>query len=225
MRALLWKKEKELSTNIIRVIASAILPIIILVSMILQKYSFIEIMVLLPMVTIILLWMALYSIEDIVFAEVVLGTNITFKDFWLFNLLFESMIGLVYSFILGLFTYLLRYHDTSINFNTLLQIVISFVNGFGLIAFATFYISNYSKVRNMISSIGAIFNISIIVVVFATPNIARLLIEYRYLLLLASVLLTITSYLAVTKFSNIEDFIVNIKKMGQAYDNSRSIDE
>lgn len=226
MKALFWKKLKELYINKIRIVASAMVPLLYIFGMIYQGYSFDDILFLFPIITIILCWIILYSVEDIIFAEVVLGTGITIKDIWLFNLFFEVVIGFLYSIILVVITYLIKFNDTIITFNNIFTLFFAFVCGLGLISFATFYVSDYSRIKNIFSSIGAIVNIAIIIFVFAAPKWVAIIVDNGFTLIITiSLLLCLISYYIVKNFSNPEKFVMNIKKLGLTYENNQSIDE
>jgi hypothetical protein len=224
MNALFWKKNKEL-LNSKKFIVVLFISAIITVFMIIRPIELNKLIFGLFLFNSLLYWIILFSIEDFIFAEAILGTKIAIKDIWLNNIIVNNL----YSFIGAIIQLTIVLGVTNrlkdIEFINILDCIMSIMIGFGLTAFSTFYISDYSKIRNLISSIGGIINILLFFYMISVRGNIYILYENRYYVLTVSLILLLFSARFVLKFTNSEKFIINIKKIGQAYDNSKSIDE
>ncbi len=107
----------------------------------------------------------------------------------------------------------------------IVHFIISMISGSGLIAFSTYYISDYSKTRNIISSIGGSFNLAILIYVIVTKGRAEIIYSNIVLLFGMSIILGVASIVMVCKYSRIEAFVNNIKKSSDSYNNKNYIDE
>lgn len=233
MEAIMWKKIKELKKNKIRMAAFIALPIVILSWLIFENVPFKYIVAYFPMIIVLLYSIITFSIEDFIFAEVVLSTNITIKKMWLSNIIFILFSGYFYSNILIIITNLCRnnligiYNISQFSFNNdyIIKNLGCILLSAGFLSFSTFYISSYSYIRQIISSIGSIINIVLIGAPILFPSCFNILAEYNLLLYSISIILIIFSYLIITYLSNPEELIVNLQNLGKTYESTQTIDE
>lgn len=225
MSAILWKKIKEISNQKFKIAIIILLPILISVSLILNPISFNRLCISLPLLNIILSWILMFSVEDFVYAEVVFGTGISIWDMWLLNIGCIIITGFIYT--IFQFTFILFFIDINqhINLIFICKILISFITGIGLICFSTYYICDYSKKRNYISSIGGIFNFIVLGYILMTNGNVTLISSHLLPLFIVSFILAVFSIIMVYRYNKIEDFINNIKQLSDNYDNKNYIDE
>lgn len=225
MPAILWKKIKEIRNQKFKIAILILLPILISASLILNPISINKLCISLPLLNIILSWIIMFSVEDFVYAEVVFGTGISIWDMWLLNIGCIILTGFIYTMLQ--FTFILYFTEIyqHINISIICKMLISFIIGIGLICFSTYYICDYSKKRNYISSIGGIFNFIVLGYILMTYGNVTLISSHLLPLFIASFILTIFSLIMVYRYNKIEDFINNIKQLSDGYDNKNYIDE
>lgn len=225
MSALFWKKMKEICNHRVRLIITIISPIISTIWIVMNPIEIKYLVFSLPLFNIFLFWLLLFSVEDFVYAEVVLATKIKIKDMWITSIAMISLVSLV-SVLIEFFVILLianRFNEVTIV--TIIDFIMAYIIGLGLLAFSTYYISDYSNQRNIVSSVGGVINLLILGYIIINNGAIEIIYSNKILMFCVSIVLFLYSYLIVCKFSCAERFIVNIKKIGQAYDNHQSIDE
>lgn len=228
MKALLWKKVKEIKRNKVKLLAALMLPIIMLGWMLILKINFKYIVSYFPLMVILLDSVILFSIEDFVFAEVILCTNIKIKDIWGSNIIFLNLIGYVYSNILILLSvFLCKYIDLSctINYISIIQNLSCILVGIGFLAFSTVHVSSYSYFRQILGSIGAIINIMFFIAPMVYPKVFLFYDRFSLVILLAAMILFVISYLIVTFLSKTEELIKNLQSLNKTYKDTQTIDE
>lgn len=225
MGAILWRKNKELMNNKKKLLFLMILMVILTIMIIFRKIEVQDIMFGIPIFNCMLFWLFLFTVEDFVYAEGVLGTKIIIKDIWLGNMFLINIFSFIFSFIQVIIFLIVNNKWGGLSFINILDFIIAFIIGTSLIAFATFYISDYSKMKNIISSIGGVVNIAVFIyILIAKGNLSNIY-EYRFYLFIISVVLLGFSIIIVDKYSNTEKFIMNVKNLGQTYDNASTLDE
>ncbi|WP_294359432.1 hypothetical protein [uncultured Clostridium sp.] len=229
MKALMWKKINEIKRNKIRLAAIFLAPIGILSWFLIINIKFNDIVSYFPIITILLFSLILFSIEDFVFADVVLSTNITIKKLWSSNIILVTVFGYIYSnLLLLILKFLSLTFNTSLYFvegRSIIQNILCLLVGLGCLSFSTFYISNYSYVRQVISSIGAVFNIILCLSPIMLPVVFEVLNKYNIILYVLSLVFFIISYVTVNYLSNKEELIINLQSLSKTYIDTQTIDE
>lgn len=225
MGAILWKKNKELMNNKKKLFLVFLILVVTMVVLIVNPIELRDTVFGLPVFNSILFWLLLFSIEDFVYAEGVLGTNITIKEMWIGNIIMINLFSFISSVVQSAIILRITNKLGQITFINFFDGISAFVIGLGLVAFATFYISDYSKIRNIVSSVGGIINIAILGYMVVVSGNLNKVYQYRFYVLVISILLSGFSVISVYNFSSSEKFIMNIKNLGQAYDNASNIDE
>ncbi|BCJ92728.1 hypothetical protein acsn021_02970 [Anaerocolumna cellulosilytica] len=225
MGALCWKKGKEILTNKIKLVVSLFLPVLVFGWIVYNKNTMENIFFIFPLVSILLFWLVMFSIEDYIYTEAILGTNVTLKDVWVSNLFLTTFVGFFYSLVLSII-YLVFTNQMHVIFEIgfLVNMMSGLIIGGGLVAFSTFYISNYSKLRQTISSIGSIGSLALLVVLLLTDQ-KMIILENKSLLVMILAVTGLLSFVVVDKYSSPEAFLCNIKKLGQVYEDKQTTDE
>ena len=141
---------------------------------------------------------------------------------WRFNMMYIIVTAALYTGIETVLVSFLGVENCRIDW---LQLIISFCCGCGLVCFATCYISDYSKVKNYISSAGGLCNFVILGYICMTYGKATLLVKYLNPLFALSIILAVFSVGIVYKFSRIEKFVNNVSQLSEGYENKNFIDE
>lgn len=222
MDALLWKKLMEIKNQKIKTAVILVFPFLISMILIMKPLQGDGLAVSLPLFNLIICWLLMFNIEDFVYAEVVFGTGIDIWKMWRFNMMYIISTAAFYVRIEIVMISVLGTGNYSID---IVKLLISFGCGCGLICFATCYISDYSKLKNYISSIGGIFNFIILGYICVTYGKSDLLIKYLNPLFAMSIVLAILSIGIVYKLSRIEKFVNNIKQLSNGYEDKNFIDE
>lgn len=225
MKALYWKKFKEIENSKKKVLFIAVLLIAVTGFLIVVPINTNYLMYGLPLFNGLVFWILFFSVEDFVFAESILGTKLSIKDMWFSSILLFNLVSFLISLIqIAIITVSLnRFNDIGVE--CIFHIFVAFLTAGGLTAFSTYYISDYSKMRNFISSIGGIVNVIILAYILMQSGKISLLYKYRIYLCGISILLLGYSVVMVFYKSSSEKFVNNIKKLGQAYDNVKTLDE
>ncbi|SET03369.1 hypothetical protein [[Clostridium] polysaccharolyticum] len=222
MDALLWKKFKEIKNQRIRTAVILAFPFLISIILIINPVHGVGLSASLPLFNLMICWLLMFNIEDFVFAEVVFGTGINIWKMWCFDMLYSIITAAFYTGIEILLLSVLGAGNYRID---IVKLFVSFCCGCGLICFATCYICDYSKLKNYISSIGGIFNFLLLGYICVTYGQAVWLIKYLNPLFAVSIILAVFSIVIVYKFSRIEKFVNNIRKLSDGYENKNFIDE
>lgn len=222
MDALVWKKLMEIKNQKMKIVVILAFPFLISRFLIIKPIQGAELAVSLPLFNFIVCWILMFSIEDFVYAEVVFGTGINIWKMWRFNMMYIIVTAALYTGIETVLVSFLGVENCRIDW---LQLIISFCCGFGLVCFATCYISDYSKVKNYISSAGGLCNFVILGYICMTYGKATLLVKYLNPLFALSIILAVFSVGIVYKFSRIEKFVNNVSQLSEGYENKNFIDE
>lgn len=222
MDALLWKKLMEIKNQKIKIAVILVFPFLVGILLIIKPIQGTGLAVSLPLFNLMVCWLLMFSIEDFVYAEVVFGTGIDIWKMWSFNMMYIIVTAALYT---GIEAVLIAFLGTENGRMDMLQLLFSFCCGCGLICFATCYISDYSKAKNYVSSVGGIFNFLILGYICMTYGKAALLEQYLNPLFVVSIVLAVLSIGSVYKFSRIEKFVNNIRQLSDGYENKNFIDE
>ncbi len=225
MNAVLWKKIKGICNQKFKIVLLIVLPIVISVLLIMNPMPITNLSISLPLFNIIFCWCIMFNVEDFVYAEVVFGTGIRIWDMWLVNIGCIIVTGFVHTILQFVLIACFANACMYINLTIICKMLISFIIAFGLICFSTYYICDYSKKKNYISSIGGIFNIVILGYIVMTLGDVKLISLYLIPIGIVSVILAVFSIVMVYKYSKIENFINNIKKFSDVYENKNYLDE
>ncbi len=211
MKSLLWKRLIEIKNNRIRMVFSILIStLVLLLSIFIFRNSFGIVFAYFPIATMAINQMFLASMDDILFCETLISTNISLKKMWLFNLIFvctgnyiiSSTILITCSILLGVFP----------GYLNLVQNVLSFTLSFSLLGCATVHYANYSKTNQYI---GTVFGLMFMVIPFAFIKIESFLLV-NYLSLSVSVLVSIILAVLAYSFmahSSKEQMLMNTTKL------------
>ncbi|MBS4535128.1 hypothetical protein GOQ29_05780 [Clostridium sp. D2Q-14] len=227
MEALIWKRLKEIKGSKTKTITYYLLPFI---------YGGILLIMNVPQDIIvgyycfgIILMTSLFhwNVEDIIYSEVLLSTNISPFKFWITNSLLISIIGFIYSMIILLvFSFIYYIFSGNIFGGCIIPFIQGFVNffmGLAMISIATLHYVDFSKIKQYLTSILGIIN-------FIFPFIH--IFFYKYLevsykmigmyLLSGIIMMIIVIFIAIK--SKKENLIRNTKKLVNMYQ-SQELDD
>ncbi|MCB2362193.1 hypothetical protein [Clostridium estertheticum] len=224
MNALLWKKVNEMKQNKYRMGALIIVPILFLVILLINKRQLRYIVSYFPLMIILLNAVIMFSIEDLVMSEIIFATRLSIKKIWEFNIFIITISGYIYSNII-LLVYILINGLGSISIGDFFNNLFCIVIGCGLIGFSTLHLSDYSTVKQWVSSIGAVFNLILMIALLAIPFMLEILTRYEYNLVAASLFMFLISYLILRFKSSKENLIINVQSLSKVYSDTQTIDE
>lgn len=211
MKSLLWKRLIEIKNNRIRMVFSILIStLVLLLSIFIFRNSFGIVFAYFPISTMAINQMFLASMDDILFCETLISTNISLKKMWLFNLIFvcvgnyiiSTMLLVICSLLLGIFP----------GYLYLVQNILSFILSFSLLGCATVHYANYSKTNQYI---GTVFGLMFMIIPFVFIKVGSFL-SVSYLSLsisaLISIVLAVLAYLFMAHSSK-EKMLINTAKL------------
>lgn len=226
MKALFWKRIKEFEKSKRRIIVFFLFPVIYLTLLVVTGASWNNIVSFYPLSVTLLSIMSHFSLEELLSCEVFLSTGISIKKLWLSNSLFITVLGYLYSvalLILGSILYSIFGFTLGIDVYSVLLLVIGPFVCISLICGSTIHFADYSKHKQIIASVFAIFCLAIPLALLFMINIIIPDLQFLLFLILASVLLFLLSYLLMT-FEDKEKLLLNTQLMVKAYQN-KTIEE
>jgi len=211
MKSLLWKRLVEIQNNKFRMIFSILISmVVLLLSIFVFKNNFNIVFAYFPMATMAINQMFLASMDDILFCETLISTNISLKKMWWFNLTFVCIGNYIISTILLVMCSCLL--DIFPGYLYLAQNILSFILSISLLGCATIHYADYSKTNQYI---GTLFGLIFMVTPFAFMKIESFLsVNYLSFLIsaLASIILTTLAY-SFMAHSSKEKILMNTAKL------------
>ncbi len=211
MKSLLWKRLIEVQNNKIRLAFSLLISTLVLfLSIFVFKNNFDIVFAYFPMATMAINQMFLASMDDILFCETLISTNISLKKMWWFNLIFVSIgnyiisttLIVICSLLLGVFP----------GYLYLVQNILSFILSISVLGCATIHYANYSKINQCI---GTVFGLTFMIIPFVFVKFISLL-PVSYLSLSISTLISIILAVLAYSFmvhSSKEKMLINTAKL------------
>lgn len=211
MTSLLWKRRIEIRNNRIRMVFSILIStLVLLLSTFAFNNNFDMVFAYFPMATMAINQTFLASMDDILFCETLISTNISLKKMWRFNLIFICIGNYIISIILLVICSLSL--GVFPGYLYLIQNVLSFVFSFSLLGCATIHYANYSKTNQYI---GTVFGLIFMIIPFVFMKIEIfLLVNHLSLLVsaLTSIILLAISY-SFMAYSSKEQILTNTAKL------------
>ncbi|MGN1043513.1 MAG: hypothetical protein ACI4PR_01755 [Acutalibacteraceae bacterium] len=211
MKSLLWKRLIEIQNNKIRLAFSLLISTLVLfLSIFVFKNNFDIVFAYFPMTTMAINQIFLASMDDILFCETLISTNISLKKMWWFNLIFvgignyiiSTTLIVICSLLLGVFP----------GYLYLVQNILSFILSVSVLGCATIHYANYSKINQCI---GTVFGLTFMIIPFVFVKFISLLpVSYLSLSIsaLISIILTVLAY-SFMAHSSKEKMLINTAKL------------
>ncbi|MGH4123318.1 MAG: hypothetical protein ACREV6_10375 [Clostridium sp.] len=223
MSAILWRKIKIITTSKLKVFIFFINPFIILPLFYYRQINIESIVVIFPYIFTGICTMLFFSMEDLIFSEVILATPITLKKIWVTNALFTLVVAFVYAEItLAIFIFTL--HSLNLIQGLSILSIILNVSGifftFGMLLASTLHLSDYSKSKQYFSSVFAGINVLVAFVFIIKGDILNVTFNVLIIVLVATILLVTISFM-LFKNGNKERLIINT----QSFINNIDVDE
>jgi len=163
-----------------------------------------------------------FNVEDLIHCEVFLATRFSIKDIWIYNILFVSISGYVYSniILLSYYVYSMITKTSYINISamSLVMNVSTLATIVALIGASTIHFADYSKTKQLIASVFAIINvISPLLLIFVG---SKLVISYKliYMNIFLSIFAYLGSYILIL-YSSKEKLLFNTEDYVKIYSN------
>lgn len=222
MSSLLWKRVIEIKNQKMRIIISLALSVIILsLYIFIFKNDFNIIFAYFPLATMAINHASLSSMDDILFCETLISSNISLIKMWYFNLLFISITNyLIATFLLCIFSMSLGMYPTYISIS---QNILSLPLSFSVLGCATIHYANYSKINQYI---GTVFGLSFVVITFGFVKFVNFL-PVNHITLIFSILISVVLFVFAYLFmlhSSKEKMLINTTKISNMM-NQRSLKE
>lgn len=211
MKSLLWKRLIEIRNNRIRMIFSILIStLVLLLSIFIFRNSFGIVFAYFPIATMAINQMFLASMDDILFCETLISTNISLKKMWWFNLIFVCIGNYIISTTLLVICSLLLGVLPGCIY--LVQNILSFILSISLLGCATIHYANYSKINQCV---GTVFGLTFMIIPFVFVKFISLLpVSYLSLSIsaLISIILAVLAY-AFMAYSSKEKMLINTEKL------------
>jgi len=222
MKSLLWKRIVELKNQKPRFIFSLILSVVVLLlSTFIFKNDFNMIFAYFPVALVAINYIFLSSMDDILFCETLISTNISLQKMWLFNMLFTGLGNYLISTFLLIITSL--FLNVQPNAMSIFQNIFSLPLTVSLIGCASIHYANYSKLNQYI---GTIFGVSFMVISFSFVKFVNLM-PINQLTLISSIFVSFLGFIFSWAFisrSSKEKMLINTAKISAMIVN-RKIDK
>lgn len=219
MKALLWKKLKEIKGSRSRRSIFLLLPFVYGLALLFFKIPNEIIIAYFCMCVTLLNNFVHWNVEDLIYSEALLNTHLRHFSYWGVNCLLTVLSGFVYSYIIMISFSLIYYFIFGVAFTGLFPYFYSLLTLpvlLALIGFSTVYYVDLSKFKQYLTFIVGIFDFIFPLAFIWYGKYLPVNIQMIIIFIPASIILAgIAILLAVT--SKKEKLIINIQKLSDAY--------
>lgn len=225
MYAILWRKIKGLSYNRWRLLLFLVLPFAIFGLFYYRGISVDNLIAVFPYIFTGVCTIVFFSIEDLIFSEVILATPIKIKEIWLVNTMFDFCVFTIYGELALTVSVLGLYLLNVISGISLVSITFNMVSLFFVVAMllaSTIHFSDYSKFSQYAASIFAIVNVATPFALLVSGDVISITYNKVYLLAAASALITLIAF-SLFRSGNKEKMIINTQSFVEMVNGSENI--
>lgn len=220
MNAIIWKKYINIRNNKTRLYLFLVFPILYFI---LLNFMYID-------TNVILAYFAFtctlcsnffhWNVEDLIYSEVMLVSQISIKKYWRTNYLLITLSGYIYSFLIliigSVLCTALTDRDFSFSGSAAVQSITLIVTAMSVIAMSSVHYSDFSRIKQIYTGVFGVM--PIIVPIFLCLYPKYFIVDYYFgvWIVVISVLLIILSEIIVGRTKN-ENLVINIQKLVTGY--------
>ncbi|QOR36625.1 hypothetical protein IMX26_07410 [Clostridium sp. 'deep sea'] len=223
MKAILWKKYLNIKKNKVKTLLFLLMPIVYFILNTIKEININTTIAYFPFICTLLSNLCNWSLEDLVYTEVILTSKINIKSIWKANHLFIAIAGYCYSltvlFIAVITSSILYNNVHGISVLAVLMCFFFVLADIAILANSTVHYSDFSKLKQIYSSIFGIASIALpTLFLFKTQYFAVNPLYFSGIVGGSIILLYVANLIVNT--TNNESLIINMQKLQIGYINS-----